>query len=94
VTDPPFDVDHFRARLLMDCLLQATAQYWLRRAQDFENALPRPGDHPGRATPQERAQRTARNAQTALNCRRHAALITERTGIDPEVYDALDEVTE
>lgn len=87
------DIEHFRARVLMDCLLQATSEYWLRRAEDFEAALPRPGDYPGQATPEERTQRMARNAQTAINCRRHAALLAEQTEIAAEVHAALAEVS-
>ena len=92
-----FDVEHFRARLLMDCLLQATSEYWLRRAEDFEAALPRAGDFLGRSTPEERTERMARNAQLAINCRRHAALLAEQTGqteieITAEVRAALAEV--
>ena len=32
----PIDIEHFRARVLQDALTEATATYWLRRAQDFE----------------------------------------------------------
>lgn len=88
------DIEHFRARVLMDCLLQATSEYWLRRAEDFEAALPRVGDYPGRATPEERAQCMARNAQLAINCRRHATLLAEQTRVEiaSEVHAALAEV--
>ncbi len=29
-------IEHFRARVLQDALLEATANYWLRRAKTFE----------------------------------------------------------
>lgn len=34
------DPEHFSARLLQDCLNQATAAYWLRRAEWFETCNP------------------------------------------------------
>jgi hypothetical protein len=71
------DLDHFRARILQDALTEATAQYWLHRAQQFDDAAPRPGDYQGNATPLERQHQAIRSRQTADNCRRHARLITE-----------------
>jgi hypothetical protein len=31
------EIEHFRRRLLVDCLLEATANYWRRRADDFRS---------------------------------------------------------
>ena len=31
------DIEHFRQRVLQDALTEATAQYWERRAQQFQN---------------------------------------------------------
>jgi len=30
------DIEHFRRRLLRECLDEAASAYWLRRAQDFD----------------------------------------------------------
>ncbi|HEY9468568.1 MAG TPA: hypothetical protein VIQ76_03025 [Propionibacteriaceae bacterium] len=43
------DFDHFRARILQDCLTQATAQYWIHRAYQFQQAAPRPDEFHGNA---------------------------------------------
>lgn len=55
---------------------RASAAYWESRAQDFERALPRPGDYLGRSTPEERAERAARIRAQAAACRLRA------TGLD------------
>ncbi len=44
---------HFNARVLADCLSEATATFWHRRAQALLDAAPRPGDYVGRATAAE-----------------------------------------
>lgn len=67
-------VEQFRKRVVQDALAEATAAYWQRRAEEFDAALPRPGDYPGEATPEEREARRQRVAQTALACRQRAAV--------------------
>lgn len=67
-------VDHFRYRVLQDCLAEATAAYWNRRAESFERAIPRPGDFVGSATPEDVEARRMRLAGMALACRQRAAL--------------------
>lgn len=42
-------VEHFQRRVLQDAMTDATAAYWRRRADTFEWARPRPGDHLGTA---------------------------------------------
>lgn len=91
------DLDHFRARILQDALTEATAHYWIRRAEAFEAAAPRPGDYHGLAEYDDlldRWERWERCKQTAENCRRHAALIAEAEPepISDEVLTVLDEV--
>lgn len=39
------DLTQFSYRLLRDAMNEATAAYWLRRAEQFEAARPRPGDN-------------------------------------------------
>ncbi len=86
------DFDHFRARILQDCLTEATAAYWLRRAATFDavNGLP--------ALPLDADPNTVASApeamQVALACRRHAWLLEQETStpISDEVWAALGEV--
>jgi hypothetical protein len=67
-----WDVDRFARDLLLDSLQEATACYWERRAEQIAEALPRPGDHPGRQ-PDPHAH--SRIGAQILACQRHAALI-------------------
>jgi len=62
----------FRARVLQDALNEATAAYWLRRAEAFENARTRPGSPPATGDSPE-AVDDRRRAATALACRNRAA---------------------
>lgn len=89
-----FDADHFRARVLQDCLTEATASYWRRRAVAFEAARPRPGDFNGRVTPDELAARDERCRLAAELCRHRAGLSLEAKPepITPDVWAVLDEV--
>lgn len=75
-------VENFRRRVLQDALLEAEAAYWLRRAEAFEAARPRPGEYVGQATPLELAARDDRLVTTALACRRRAQLALLQTGSD------------
>lgn len=70
-------VAHFQMRVLQDALTEATAACWEKRAQQFEDAAPRPGDFTGRATPLEIAARLRRCLATAAACRAHASLWAE-----------------
>lgn len=48
------ELAHFRARVIQDAINEATASYWLRRAQQFEDARPDPArTPPGRSRPGE-----------------------------------------
>jgi uncharacterized protein HemY len=88
------DGDHFKARLLQDCLTQATAQHWLDRAKQFEDAIPRRTDFYGRAAAADVAAQIERCQGAALACRRHAELImaSRPEPISAEVRDAVEEV--
>lgn len=81
-------VEHFRARVLQDALNEATAAYWHRRADAFDQARSRPGDHPGRAAPADPAARDRELDTIARACRTRAALAQLQTAIDPDVYHA------
>ena len=67
-------MEHFRGRVVQDALTEATGHYWRRRAEMLEAARPRPTDWPGRATPEELAERDASLAAAALACRERAAV--------------------
>lgn len=66
-------LDHFQRRVLQDALAEATAAYWLRRAEDFEAAKPvePPG---GFANPEQAREQWRRCHETAKACRAAAEL--------------------
>jgi hypothetical protein len=88
------DIDHFRARILQDALTEATAAYWLRRAEQFEAAAPQPTDYNGHATEEELAKAWVQCKTAAITCRRHAELISQGRPeeISDEVRAVLGEV--
>lgn len=69
---PEIDVEHFRARVAQDALTDATAAFWRRRAADLEDARPREGDYPGKATEGALALRWMHLTQAANLCRHRA----------------------
>ena len=77
--------EHFTARFWQDCLTEATAAYWRRRAQVFAAAAPRPGDFNGSASEEELAERAERCLEVARACRQHAELLR---GLRPEPISA------
>jgi hypothetical protein len=87
------DVDHFRARLIQDCLTEATASYWIHRAHQFQQAAPKPGEFHGRATRAQLVEAHRRCNAIALACRRRAQLIMDgRTEeISTEVLETIAE---
>jgi hypothetical protein len=88
------DLDHFRARVLQDALTEATAQYWLRRAEQLEAAAPKPDDYRGLASDEQLTNAWVQCITAAAACRRHAELIRGDfpEPISDEVWDALGEV--
>jgi hypothetical protein len=81
---------HLAARVLQDALTEATAAYWLQRAEQFEASAPQPGDHHGNASPEQLTDSWVRCMTTAAACRRHAELITQ--GQPEEVSDEVTAV--
>ena len=59
----------------LDAVRRARAETWLRRAEQWEWAAPRPGDFVGRATEADIEARAARCHQLATACRAHAAIL-------------------
>jgi hypothetical protein len=88
------DIDHFRARILQDALTEATAQYWVHRAHQFQQAAPRLGEYHGNATRDELNEAWTRCHATALACRNHAQLLTDEAAeeISEDVLTVLGEV--
>jgi hypothetical protein len=89
------DIDHFRARVLQDCLTEATASYWIHRAYQFQEAAPRKGDDHGFAEYDELIDAYQRCMGIALACRRRAQLIMDGMPeeICREVQDTIDQMT-
>ena len=87
------DIDHFRARILQDALTEATAQYWIHRAHQFQQAAPRPDDYGGHASDEQLTDALVRCLTTVAACRRHADLISGEypEPISAEVWDVLGE---
>lgn len=92
VTALKFDPEHFCRRVLQDALAEATGQYWRRRARALEQALSRPGDYCGQATPDQIAERDEQLRAAILACTSHAQLYARGDDVSPEVYAVLREV--
>jgi hypothetical protein len=87
------DLDHFRARVLQDAITEATAQHWIQRAHQFQQAAPGEGDFHGAATTEELREAYRRCMATAQACLQRAEVLRgEPAEISPEVWDALGEV--
>lgn len=69
-----YTVDQFVRRLLVDCMIEQTKQYWLDRALTFENARSRVGDYTGLATAEQIKAQDERLWQIAEACRNAASL--------------------
>lgn len=57
---------------------EATAQYWERRVRTLEQALSKPGDYRGAASPEEIQKRDAALTADIDNVRRHISLLRGR----------------
>lgn len=85
------DRAHFNARVLADCLSEATAAFWERRAEAFLEAAPRPGEYHGRATPAELSAARQRCLDAAAACRARATLEGPGLPVPAIVVAALSE---
>ncbi len=71
----------FQRRILQDALAHATAEYWLKRAEQYEWARPRPGDFvPTHVTRADRQRRWDLLTAKAQACRHRATLATLPSG--------------
>lgn len=65
----------FGVRLIEEAIADALPFVWERRAEQLEQARPRPGDFNGRATAEDLAARDRRLAEQAAAAREHAELL-------------------
>jgi hypothetical protein len=72
----PFDLGHFQYRLIRDAMNEAMPLYWLRRARDWDLAMPRAEDFLGRSTRDDAYDRAIRVRQITDACR-HRAQVCE-----------------
>jgi hypothetical protein len=88
------DIDHFRARILQDALTEATAQYWVHRAHQFQQAAPRLDEYRGQATSEHLTERWVECMATMQACLSHAELLRQEAPepISDEVWTVLEEV--
>ena len=85
----------FRRRVVEEMLATALPAFWARRAEQLEDARPRPTDFNGRASLAELAERDRRLAEQAAACREHAELLRmfpEEEAVVELVADVWDEV--
>ena len=68
-------LSRYAVRMLEDAITEAMPWHWMRRAEDLDNARPRPGDYRGQATSEDLADRYARLTEQAAACREHAELL-------------------
>jgi hypothetical protein len=83
-------VDNFRRRVLQDALNEATASYWLRRAEDFERAKPRREKYRGQATDDDLRTAWQRCDQAAQACRARATTHDDTTTLIALLLEETD----
>ena len=86
---------HLTARVLQDALTEATADYWERRAQQFEAAAPKLGEYHGNATRDQLNEAWLECMTIAQACRAKAQFfLMDETSeeISDEVASVLEEV--
>ena len=87
-------IEHHRVRVLQDALAEATAAYWLRRAEQLERAKPRPGEFHGQMTRAELRAKWRELDEIVRACRNRATIahLTGESESAGEVEAALLEV--
>lgn len=68
-------LSRFSVRLIEEAISDALPFVWERRAEQLEQARPRPGDFNGLATAEDLATRDQRLAEQAAAVREHAELL-------------------
>lgn len=85
----PFDLHHFVFRVVQDAVNESSRDYWLRRAEQFEAALPRPGDFHGHAMAEDVRTRSLDIKMKAQACRNRAELCRLTDDEDHLVLDLI-----
>lgn len=67
-------INHFQWRLIQDALCKLTAEFWRRRADEFEAAIHQPGDFPGLCSVEQIQTNNSLLMQKAQACRNRATL--------------------
>ena len=65
---------HFQKRVVQDAFAEAESSYWTTRADQFEQAMPQPGDFAGNATAAELEEGRVRLASIVAACRQRAVV--------------------
>lgn len=92
VTRIPLRVDRFVHDLLLEVLLSSERTWWLRRAEDFEQAKPMRGQFSGQATPAQLSAQWQRFDEMARACRARAELCS-RSAAERDVAAVLSEAS-
>lgn len=82
------ELDPFSWGVLTDAYNIGHRLWWLKRARDFENAKPLPGEFVGNATREQLSARWRWCDEVARACRAKAEMV----GIDEEIEHLLREV--
>lgn len=81
----PVDIDQFAHRVLQDAFIQATADYWRRRANQLREVLrPRPNDFLGRDITPEQVEERRRHIRAQIEAFELRAQYAERYGLTAE----------
>lgn len=78
--------------VIAEAMQSATARYWLRRAQEFEAARPRPGDFHGQSTIEDRRRRWRELTEIANACRARAYVAQKYDDYEAEVLASWNEL--
>lgn len=86
------DVDTIAGQLIRDALRDSLGVHWRRRAAQLAAGLSRPGDCPGRLTPEQIAERDQRIRNDIARCLRHAGLLEAGDPFSEDVAAVVREV--
>jgi hypothetical protein len=82
------DLDPFSWGVLADAYNVGHRLWWVRRARDFDNAKPLPGEYHGNATREQLSARWRWCDEVARACRAKAEMV----GVDEELEHLLRDV--
>jgi hypothetical protein len=85
-------LEHFSRRFVQEVIEDATAAYYLKRAQAFEAAKPKPDDYHGKASREDLRAQWLRLDELAKACRARAKVSPLPGRTDPDLDNVLGEV--